>query len=55
MFVTGYDRIGPIVGTQPDEITLYVDKPYEPKALVKLVKELIAYPVPRGIGASRKT
>ena len=54
MFVTGYDRIGPIVGTQPDEITIYVDKPYEPKALVRLVKELIAYPVPRGIGASRK-
>ena len=54
MFVTGYDRIGPIVGTQPDEITIYVDKPYELKALVKLVRELIAYPVPRGIGASRK-
>jgi PAS domain S-box-containing protein len=39
MFVTGYDRIGPIVGTQPDEITIYVDKPYEPKALVKLVNK----------------
>jgi PAS domain S-box-containing protein len=55
MFVTGYDRIGPIVGTQPDEITIYVDKPYEPKALVKLVNKVIAYPMPRGIGASRKS
>ena len=54
MFVTGYDRIGPIVGTQPDEITIYVDKPYEPKALVKLAKELIAYPLPRGVAGSRK-
>ena len=52
MFITGYDRVGPIVGTEPDEITLYVDKPYEPQALIKLVRELIAYPIPAGAASS---
>ncbi|MGI8725119.1 MAG: hypothetical protein ACR2J1_07145 [Methyloceanibacter sp.] len=41
------------MGTEPDEITLYVDKPYDPQALVKLVRELVAYPVPAGAAVRR--
>ena len=53
MFLTGYDRVGPIMGTEPDEITFYVDKPYDPQALVRLVRELVPYPVPAGVAARR--
>jgi len=46
LFLTGYDRTGPKASTAPDAITKYVDKPYDPKALAKLVREMISTPLP---------
>jgi PAS domain S-box-containing protein len=46
LFLTGYDRTGPRASTEPDAITKYVDKPYDPKALARLVREMISTPLP---------
>jgi PAS domain S-box-containing protein len=46
VFLTGYDRTGPRAGTASDTITKYVDKPYDPKALARLVREIISTPLP---------
>jgi CheY-like chemotaxis protein/two-component sensor histidine kinase len=40
LFLTGYDRTGPIIGTEADDITQYMDKPYEPKALLHTIRSL---------------
>ncbi|XSG80947.1 MAG: PAS domain S-box protein [Methyloligella sp. ZOD6] len=40
LFLTGYDRTGPVVGTEADEITQYMDKPYKPEVLVETVRRL---------------
>jgi CheY-like chemotaxis protein len=46
LFLTGYDQTGPRAATAPDAITKYLDKPYDPKALAKLVREMISTPLP---------
>jgi CheY-like chemotaxis protein len=46
VFLTGYDRSGPMEGTASDAITRYVDKPYDPRALARLVREMISIPLP---------
>ncbi len=46
LFLTGYDRSGPREATVSDTITKYVDKPYDPKALARLVREMISTPLP---------
>jgi CheY-like chemotaxis protein len=46
VFLTGYDRTGPREATASDTITKYVDKPYDPKALARLVREMISTPIP---------
>jgi PAS domain S-box-containing protein len=46
LFLTGYDRTGPRECTATDTITKYVDKPYDPKALARLVREMISTPLP---------
>jgi len=40
LFLTGYDRSGPVVGTEADEITEYMDKPYKPEVLLETVRRL---------------
>ncbi|ODA67187.1 hypothetical protein A7A08_01934 [Methyloligella halotolerans] len=42
LFLTGYDRSGPVVGTEADEITEYMDKPYKPEVLLATVRRLSA-------------
>jgi CheY-like chemotaxis protein len=46
LFLTGYDRTGPREATASDTITKYVDKPYDPKDLARLVREMISTPLP---------
>lgn len=40
LFLTGYDRTGPVVGTEADERTEYMDKPYKPEVLLETVRRL---------------
>ncbi|MFD0988325.1 hybrid sensor histidine kinase/response regulator [Methyloligella solikamskensis] len=40
LFLTGYDRSGPVVGTEADESTEYMDKPYKPDVLLATVRRL---------------
>lgn len=40
LFLTGYDRTGPIVGTEADALTRYMDKPYEPADLLATLYSL---------------
>jgi PAS domain S-box-containing protein len=46
LFLTGYDRTGPMNATGADPITRYLDKPYDPADLAQAVRELLAEPVP---------
>jgi CheY-like chemotaxis protein len=46
LFLTGYDRSRAGECTASDTITKYVDKPYDPKALARLVREMISTPLP---------
>jgi PAS domain S-box-containing protein len=46
LFLTGYDRTRAGECTACDTITKYVDKPYDPKALARLVREMISTPLP---------
>jgi DNA-binding NarL/FixJ family response regulator len=46
LFLTGYDWTQAGECTASDAITKYVDKPYDPKALAKLVREMISTPLP---------
>ncbi|MEG6508701.1 PAS domain S-box protein [Methyloligella sp. 2.7D] len=44
LFLTGYDRTGPIVGTEADDNTQYMGKPYEPSMLLSTIHGLTASP-----------
>jgi PAS domain S-box-containing protein len=46
LFLTGYDRSQAGECTASDTITKYVDKPYDPKTLARLVREMISTPLP---------
>jgi PAS domain S-box-containing protein len=47
LFLTGYDRTGPIMGTEADAVTQYMDKPYQPENLLRTIRALAATPSER--------